>query len=569
MKIHPDTATDFYKTGHRFQYPDNTSLVYSNFTPRSDKLAAVLPDFDHKVVFYGLQGVIRWLLIDCWNEQFFNVPRHKAVARYKRRMDNALGVGAVSVDHIEALHTLGYLPLHIKALPEGSRVNMRVPLWTIKNTHVDYGWLTNYVETQLSSETWKTMTNATTAFEYRRLLDQYALMTGSPLDFVPWQGHDFSARGMSGIHDAAQSGGAHLLSFFGTDTISAIDYLEDYYYGENTFIGGSVPATEHSVMCLGGEENEYDTIYRLITEVYPSGIVSIVSDTWDFWNTICVTALKLKDAILARKPDSMGNAKTVFRPDSGDPVKIVCGIEIPTVKSVAEAEFILEDRASDEAGDLTAGECGSDTYSGIFRIDGECFKVSIHPEWNRHDKTFYYIDGYGESSVIPYTLSNEEKGAVECLWDIFGGTISPTGHKILDSHVGLIYGDSITLDRAQRILEALRKKGFASCNIVFGIGSFTYQHVTRDSFGSAIKATFGIVNGLPRSVSKSPKTDDGLKKSAKGLLRVEYENGNFVLYDEQTFEQELQGALRTVLLNGVAHNEQTIEEIRSILHNKQ
>jgi nicotinamide phosphoribosyltransferase len=487
VKIFPPHATDFYKTGHRIQYPDNTTLVYSNFTCRGDKLANTLPDFDHKVVFFGLQGVCQWMLIDLWNKNFFQVPKQRVIEQYKRRMDSSLGPDSVGVSHIEALHELGYLPILIKALPEGSRVDMRVPLWTIRNTHKDFFWVTNYLETQLSAECWKSVTSATTAYEYRRLLDQYAEKTGTDKTFVPWQGHDFSFRGESGIFDASQTGAGHLLSFTGTDTISAIDYLEDYYQGLDTFVGGSVPATEHSVMCMGGQESEIDTFKRLIQKVYPRGIVSIVSDTWDFWQVITSYASRLKAEILTR------DGKVVFRPDSGDPIKIIAGdIEAP-------------------------------------------------------------ID------------SPQYKGAVECLWDIFGGTITSAGYKLLDSHVGLIYGDSITLERAHRILANLEGKGFASGSVVFGIGSYTYQFVTRDSFGTAIKATFGTVNGIDHQLSKAPKTDSGLKKSACGLLRVEKEGDNFVLYDRQTWQQENGGCLQPVFKDGQMLRIESIAQIRDRL----
>lgn len=488
MRMNPLNATDFYKVGHVFQYPPGTQLVYSNFTCRGDKWANVLPGFDHKAVFFGLQGPCQWLLIDLWNREFFNKSREEVVARYKRRMDGALGPDSVPVNHIEALHELGYLPVLIKALPEGSRVDMRVPMWTIRNTVPEFFWVTNYLETQLSSECWKSLTSATTAYEYRRLLNEYAARTGSAKEFVPWQGHDFSFRGMSGIYDAAQSGAGHLLSFTGTDTIAAIDYLEDYYDGAQTFVGGSVPATEHSVMCMGGSDDEVGTFQRLIQDVYSGGIVSIVSDTWDFWKVITTYARTLKPVIMARE------GKVVFRPDSGDPVKIVCGdIEAP-------------------------------------------------------DKSPQY------------------KGAVECLWDTFGGTTTPEGYRTLDSHVGLIYGDSINLDRATRILAGLEKKRFSSANIVFGIGSYTYQAVTRDSFGTAIKATYGRVNGEERELFKSPATDDGLKKSAHGLLRVEKEGGKFVLYDRQSWDQEALGMLQPVFKNSQMMRLQSLSDIRKILH---
>ena len=426
MEINPLHATDFYKTGHVAQYPKGTTLVYSNFTCRADTHADVLPDFDHKTVFFGLQGVLQWLLVDLWDDQFFHQRKEDVVAAFTRRLQSSLGLAEVDTSHVEALHDLGYMPLEIKALPEGSRVDIRVPLFTIQNTHPDFFWLTNYVETQLSSELWKSITSATTAYEYRRLLDMYAAETGSDAAFVPWQAHDFSMRGLSGIHDASQSAAGHLLSFLGTDTIPAIDYLETYYLARHDFVGGSVPATEHSVMCMGGQDDEVGTFRRLLTETYPAGIVSIVSDTWDFWSMMTTGVAELKQDILGR------DGKAVFRPDSGDPVLILCG-------------------------DLNA-EPGSPEY----------------------------------------------KGAVECLWDVFGGTTTGKGYKTLDSHVGLIYGDSITLTRCSEILERLAQKGFSAGNVVFGVGSFTYQHVTRDNFGTAIKATFGVVDGQDRELFKDP-----------------------------------------------------------------
>ncbi len=494
MRIFPLHATDFYKTGHIRQYPAGTSLVYSNFTCRSDRLADVLPDFDHKVVFFGLQGLAQWLLVDCWNDEFFHRPKHEVVARYQRRMDLSLGAGAVDVGHIAALHDLGYLPLLIKALPEGSRVDMRVPLLTVVNTHPEFYWVTNYIETQLSAELWKQITSATIAYEYRRLLTGYARRTGADPALLPWLGHDFSARGMSGIADAAASGAGHLLSFLGTDSIAAIDYLETYYPdAEPSLIGGSVPATEHSVMCMGGEDDEIGTFRRLVTELYPASIVSIVSDTWDFWRVVTEYAAALKDAILARQPDALGNARVVFRPDSGDPVLIL-------------------------AGDPTA-EPGSPAH----------------------------------------------KGAVQCLWDIFGGSVTAEGYRVLHPRVGLIYGDSITLDRASRILAALAERGFAASNVVFGIGSYTYQHVTRDSFGTAIKATFGVVDGTDRVLFKAPKTDSGTKNSARGLLRVEREGGRFVLHELQTREQEAAGLLQPVFRDSMVVRKEGLSAIRARL----
>lgn len=490
LKINPLTACDFYKTGHRVQYPEGTEYVYSNFTPRSTVRANLLEErYDGKIVFFGLQGFIKWFLIDTWNREFFGRDKQIVVGEYKRRLDNSLGKDSVAVDHIEALWDLGYLPLVIKALPEGSRVNVRVPMFTIANTDPKFFWLVNYLESVISAEVWKACTTATIAYEYRKLFDEFAEKTGSPKEFTIWQGHDFSMRGLSGIADASTSAAGHLLSFAGTDGILAIDYLENYYYANSDLelVGGSVPATEHSVMSMGLKESEIDTFKRLITKVYPSGIVSIVSDTWDFWQVISDYANKLKPIILKR------DGKIVFRPDSGDPVKIVCG-------------------------------------------DPDAEKGSL-----------------------------EYKGAIEVLWEIFGGTVTNEGYKLLDSHVGLIYGDSITLARANAIMHQLEAKGFASGNVVLGIGSYTYQYVTRDTFGFAMKATYGVVNGEGREIFKDPKTDTSGKKSARGLLRVEREKGDFILHDQQSEEGEKSGVLRVVFENGTAKNLTSLSEIRKTL----
>jgi len=454
---------------------------------------------------------------------------------------------------------------------------MRVPTMTIVNTLPEFFWLTNYLETVISNEAWKAATVATIAYEYRRLLTRYADETGAPMGFIDWQGHDFSCRGMSGMVDAASSGAGHLLSFFGTDTIAAIDYLEDYYHADSDkeMIGGSVPATEHSVMCMGGLDDEIGTFRRLITEVYPAGIVSIVSDTWDFFKVVTEFAETLKPEILARTPDALGNCKVVFRPDSGDPADILCGTAIVMAAPQAETRSLEETQESfaeylmgQVAVRTPHGAPGECITTGYFDYRGQVYRMTVEIEWNRHDKQFYFIDDHKIKLCEPATLTPEEKGAVQCLWEVFGGTMTDKDYAVLDSHVGLIYGDSITLERAQDILERLKDKGFASNNVVFGIGSYTYQYITRDTFGWAVKATAGRVNGEYRELSKNPKTDNGVKKSAAGYLRVEKSGDDFILLDRQTAEQEQMGELRTVFKNGVLKHETSLAEIRARLQNK-
>lgn len=482
MKTNPFLLTDYYKVGHVFQYPDKTELVYSNLTPRNSRLKDV-----DEMVFFGMQYFIKEYLVAYFNDNFFHQPKEKVMADYKRRISTSLGAGLPTYSHLERLHDLGYLPIEIKALPEGSKVPMKVPCITLVNTLPEFYWLTNFMETLLSAIIWQPCTSATIAHAYRKLLNGYAAETGMPAEFVQWQGHDFSFRGMSSLETAVLSGMGHLLSFTGTDTIPAIDALEQYYHADadKELIGGSVAATEHSVMCSGSKDGELETFKRLVTEVYPAGIVSIVSDTWDLWKVCTEYLPALKEIILQR------DGKVVIRPDSGDPVKIICG------------------------------------------------------------------DPDGKTAP-------EQKGVVELLWDVFGGSITPQGYKLLDPHIGAIYGDSINLERAAQICDGLKAKGFAS-QVVFGIGSFTYQYNTRDTFGTAMKATFVVVDGEGREIFKNPVTDDGTKRSATGLLNVQKENGRFVLYDKVSWDEEAKSELKTVFKDGKITKEFTLAEIRATL----
>lgn len=440
----PALLCDFYKLAHRVMYPEKTEVIYSTWTPRESRI----PSID-KVVAFGAQMALQ-KLVEIFDELFFQVPVQFVCAEYQLFLRQTLGVIDADVSHLRELHKLGHLPICVRALPEGTRVPLRVPMLTIHNTDPRFFWLTNYLETYLSCQMWLPSTAATLAYEYRKLLERYAQLTGVPKEFVQFQGHDFSMRGLSSLESAISSGMGHLLSFVGTDTIPAIQGA-DYYYDANLdaeLVGTSIPATEHSVQCAYGDDLAYFT--NIIERVHPAGMVSIVSDGYDFWKVLTETLPALKDKIMAR------DGKVVIRPDSGDPVKIVCGT----------------------MGTWPKGEHRAD-------------------------------------------LSPEAKGAVEVLWDVFGGTVNERGHKVLDPHIGLIYGDAITLDRAREILSTLDAKGFASSNIVFGIGSFTYQYNTRDTFGFAMKSTLAVIDGKEKHIFKDPKTGDGIKKSQKGRVVVQ------------------------------------------------
>lgn len=480
---------DFYKLSHRKQYPQGTTKVYSTLTPRSNKYAP----YSDEIVWFGLQYFIKEYLIDRFNKDFFSKPKDEVISEYSRLVEFSLGKQYAETKHIEELHDLGYLPIKISTLPEGSLVPMRVPVMTIENTHDNFFWLTNFLETILSTSIWLPTTSATLAYSYRKVLNDYAIKTTGSTSGVEFQGHDFSMRGMSSEQSATVSGAGHLLSFKGTDTIPSILFLEKYYNGniEKSLIGASIPATEHSVMCSYGQENEKDLLTHLLTEVYPTGLFSAVCDTWDFWKLVSEYLPELKETIMSR------DGKLVIRPDSGNPVDIICG------------------------------------------------------------------------TVLNGGKTPEEKGLVEVLYEIFGGQINELGFKVLDSHIGAIYGDSITLEIAKEICEKLYKKGFATTNVVFGIGSYSYQYATRDTFGFAVKATYAIVNNEERMLFKDPKTDSGIKKSQKGLVVVNKDNNgkfffedNFVDNDEYKSKTNL---LETVFVNGKLIKETSLDEIRTKL----
>lgn len=556
MKLRAASATDAYKLGHRKMMRHGTTFLSSNFTPRSDRLFKGGPLFDGKMVVFGGQGFASEFLVEAFNESFFDLPKEEAIRRYERRCRNMMGEGVIPSDGFALLHDLGYLPLIVRALPEGSRVSMKVPTMIINNTHPDFGWLVNYIEPTLSNSNWKTSLNATIAYEYRRVFEHFAELTGTPKEAIQWQGHDFSSRGMSGPEDAARSGAAHLLSFTGSDTVSAIDYVEDYYHADsdNELIAGSVPATEHSISSSNilfhvrqlrkefpnlSEENylmlgEIRFMIDYITRIVPVGFASYVADTYDYWLllTTILTNPEVYAAIMAR------DGRLVIRPDSGNPIHIICGYKV----------FHTEFAHNDNFADYRIQHGNHEFYDAeVVKIAGQYFELK------NADLTW---------QVIP---EHEVKGSIEVLWNIFGGTVNDKGFKTLDTHIGLIYGDSITLDRQWQILERLMDKGFASGNVVLGIGSYTYNYSTRDTFGSAVKATATVVDGEFIELFKDPKTGDKLKKSAKGLLRVEEENGEFVLHDQQDLSDlDNLGAMEILFHNGVVA-ETSLSEIRQRL----
>lgn len=525
--MNPLTQLDGYKLGHRQQYPSKTTMVFSNFTPRNTRRE----DYNEGIVFFGLQYFIKEYLAK-WKTDFFDKPKDEVIKSYVRRVKGYLG-GEVETDHISALHDLGYLPIEIMALPEGSLVPYKVAPLVIFNTKDEFFWLTNYLETILSTVNWLPCTSATTARLFRKTLDYWALKTVGNTDFCAWQSHDFAMRGMGSYEACKTSGGAHLLFFTGTDTVPAIDFLEEYYNAdcEKELIGASVMATEHAVMCAGGKEDEIETFRRLINKVCPTGIISIVSDTWDYWQVITEYMVTLKDEIMAR------DGTVTLRPDSGDPVRIVAGYRN------------YNKDISNHGVDLNRlYECGFE----VVKSEGKWYKICLGK--NIDDKCYLEETNLTDAEV---------KGSIECLWEIFGGKENDLGYKELDSHIKLIYGEAIFLKRMDDIASRLAEKKFASTNVLYGCGSFQYNMCSRDTDGWAMKATACVVDGEFREIFKDPKTDNGMKKSAKGLIAVYEENGTFIQKDQVTWDEVRNCAYKTVFLNGELRVDHTLAEIRA------
>lgn len=524
VRIPAPLLLDSYKSSHRKQYSPNTEVVYSTWTPRKSRESDI-----NKVVVFGIQAFIQDYLVELFNQTFFYRKKEDVIPVIKEIMQNYTGDSDTS--HWEALHDLGYLPLEIRALPEGTLCPIRVPMATIENTKPEFYWLTNFIETIFSTEVWKPMTSATIALQYRKILDSYAEKTCDNNDHVDYQGHDFSLRGMAGIDAGLSSGAGHLVSFKGSDTIPAVFWIEKYYQTKNIngSVATSIPATEHSVAetnIIELEEQfknsedprlEAERAYlgRLLNDVYPSGFFSYVSDTYNLWDVCTKVLPSHKDKIMSR------DGRVVVRPDSGDPVDILCGYNTKTF---------------------------FDDYGGT-------------------DKPVRLRD---ESDTPYYNEIN--KGVIELLWETFGGTVNSKGYKVLDSHIGCLYGDAITLERAKEICERLEKKGFASSNVVLGIGSYTYNMNTRDTFGFALKTTYGVVNGKELLLYKDPITDDGTKKSQKGRVVVLRDENGDLTYIDNLYKSEWEkrvnngeDELRTVFKDGKVMNTQSFDMVRATL----
>ncbi len=488
ISINPFLLADGYKMCHADQYPKGIEWYLETWTPRKSRVEKI-----NHVVLFGLQAIIQEVT-EIFQSDFFDRPIEELMDEYDWIIQmlfsetNPHFANNYSDQHIRDLHKLGYLPIKIKSLPEGTMTPIKVPMFTIECTVDGYHWLVGYMETLLSSMIWSPMTSATIANLYKRILLKAAEKSSDPAKVI-WQAGDFSMRGMNGPEAAIRTSGGHLLNFNMTATVPAVFYLKKYYDIKKDEVGYS-PSTEHSVMESYGRD-EKKAFLQMLEKVYPSGTFTIVSDTYNFWGVIDNLLPEIKNQIMNR------DGRMLIRPDSGDPVKIVCG----------------------------------------------------DPD---------------------YDNETIRKGLIERLWEIFGGTINDKGFKELDPHIGAVYGDSITPERAQLIVDGLIAKGFASTNIGLGIGSYTYQYKTRDTFGFALKAIAETQNSQFKKIFKDPKTDtENFKKSQRGLVAVLFEDNDYRLVDDldpDTYKQyQDKDCLEVIYEDGKWLEDKTLVEVKQRL----
>lgn len=316
FKTNPMLLIDFYKAVHAEMLPKDITKSVSYFTPRMSRVNR----WD-SVVMFGLQGFIKTYLIDYFNDEFFNKPFDEVISGYKRVMDATLGENAYKIEKIEKLHKLGYLPIEIVALPEGTIVPMHVPMFGITNTHKDFAWLPQSLESLISAESWHPMIAATVGYTYRQIVDYYYDLTCDDETSRAKALGAFDFRGEECTDSAIKAGAGWCLSFLNTATVPTIPYLEKNYKCDCTKepVAFGSPSTEHSVMCsnFAVDGDEITLLRRLLTEIYPNTSFSAVLDSYDYWNVIDNILPQLKPEILAH------NGCMLMRGDSGDCVEVV------------------------------------------------------------------------------------------------------------------------------------------------------------------------------------------------------------------------------------------------------
>lgn len=396
---------DTYKNTNPDAMPEGLTKLTSYITPRK----SMFKELD-KVVFFGLQGFIKEFLIDLANETFFKRDKEEVLAEYKMYLDNQIGEQSYDLSRIEKLHDLGYLPIRLRALPEGSKVNMGVPCIELTNTHPDFAWVVQWIECVAQSELYGTCNWATMAHEYRKLANEFYEKTtdnGNPAMAMA----DFGFRGL-GVDTGIRASSSWLLSFDKTSTIPACQYIDKVYNAECTknHIGIGAVSLEHATVCsnLAVCQTEENLLRRLLTDTYKNTSFSYVSDSFDYWGLIEDTLPKLKNEIMNH------NGKFLVRPDSGDIVEI-------SVKTVQKLW------------DLFGGTINSKGYKelnpkiGIIYGDG-CQYIKIKEIWTQLEQLGFAANTilFGVGAFSFTAMCTPEDGMVVLTRDTFGFAMKST-----------------------------------------------------------------------------------------------------------------------------------------------
>ena len=291
--------TDSYKVSMFKQYPAGTTGVYSYIESRGGRYDST--------VFFGLQAFIKEYLLCPITQADIDIADEILTAHGEPF--NRAGWQYILDKH------RGFLPVVIRAVPEGTVVPVKNVLATIENTDPECFWLTTWLETALLRAVWYGTTVATQSYTIKQVILDYLERTGDPTT-IDFKLHDFGARGVSSLESAGIGGAAHLVNFMGTDTISGILFAREYY---NAGIAGfSIPAAEHSTITSWGRDNEVKAYENMVKQFGRAGsILAVVSDSYDIFNA----ASKLWGEDLKQLVIDSG-ATVVIRPDSGDPVEV-------------------------------------------------------------------------------------------------------------------------------------------------------------------------------------------------------------------------------------------------------
>ena len=525
--------TDFYKVTHMLQYRDNITHFTSYLTPRGSRFQSI-----DKMVVFGIANFVNEYLFKGFNEEFFNAEWPLVRNEVVEVLENGLGYPQRLVNNtlvkIGALHNLGYLPIEINGLPEGTLCPMQVPAIEIRSTHPDFAWVAQSIESILSCEFWHPAISATMALEYKKIAKAaYDKTVDDDISHMTAM-CDFSMRGQESYTSAVASGAAFLTSFYNCSTIESRRYIRENYNDTKPERVNGLTSTEHSVMCsdyaICGDERE--TFKRLLTEVYPNTSFAAVSDSYDFWNVVTNILPSLREEIEAH------NGFIGIRHDSDEPVHALCGIKSinlnkilcgePEVNNFEDFEDLVYEIVNDDLHFDDVEEVYFEykfkdiTYKGVFDIIPYVESYDHKGrEWIAYETTF-----------LREERTPEDKGMVESLYELFGGYTNSKGYKVMNPKLKAVYGDSITIPRAKEIYKRLEEKGFAANNVSLGVGSFSMECLeedgvlkpfTRDSFSIAVKATYCIYNDNGEEIGifiyKDPKGCSA-KKSLKGLCRV-------------------------------------------------